>query len=357
MMSTTTMTGMTGMMGRARSTGEMRRAQTPFLSVLPPFATPTVSVIIPTKNEAKNLPHVLPRIPAGVTEVILVDANSTDGTEEVARSLRPDIRIVGQSGRGKGNALRAGFEAARGDIIVMIDADGSMAPEEIPAYVGALVAGADYAKGTRFVQGAGTDDMEFHRYLGNLGLTWSVRILFGGAYSDLCYGYCAFWRRVLPDLALTSDGFEIETEMNVRALKAGLRVVEVPSFESPRIYGTSNLNAIRDGFRVLGVILKERFTSNAAKKQATVGKAEKDEFTPAMELLLEEAASLARNRQHLPLSTYLKSVEAVKAASRMLLSIPVSDARTRRQQESYRQRGDSLWSFLEAGVDLQRDAS
>lgn len=247
-----------------------------------PFSVPrpTISVVIPTKNEARNLPHVLPRLPDMVDEVVLVDAHSTDGTVEVARSLRPDIRVVMQVGRGKGDALRAGFAAARGDIIVMIDADGSMAPEEIPAFVGILLAGADYAKGSRFLHGGGTDDMEVHRYLGNVGLNLLVRMLFGGNYSDLCYGYCAFWSRALPALDLKSDGFEIETEINVKALKCGIRVAEVPSFEAPRIHGQSNLHAVRDGLRVLRTILKERFASPTAEV-ATAELAE-NEFRPAI---------------------------------------------------------------------------
>jgi glycosyltransferase involved in cell wall biosynthesis len=222
------------------------------------FDIPNVSVVVPAMNEAKNLPHVLPYIPGWVHEIILVDGNSKDDTVAVAKQLCPDkLRVITQSGKGKGTALRDGFAAATGDIIVMIDADGSMLPQEIPVFIGALLAGADFVKGSRFMQGGGTDDMEFYRYLGNFGLTMIVRMLFGAQYSDLCYGYAAFWRRVLPKLDLQSTGFEIETEMNVRAIKANLKVAEVPSFEEERIYGTSNLNTLRDGFRVLRQIVKE----------------------------------------------------------------------------------------------------
>jgi glycosyltransferase involved in cell wall biosynthesis len=217
----------------------------------------TVSVVVPAKNEAKNLPFVLPRIPPWVHEVILVDGNSTDDTVAVARRLMPSIHIIGHERKGKGNALMAGFAAATGDIIVMIDADGSTDPAEIPAFVGALFAGAQYAKGTRFMQGGGTADMEFHRKLGNMAFVMLVKILFGGSYSDLCYGYNAFWRTTLNPLQLNCDGFEVETMLNVRALKAGLRIAEVPSFEYKRIYGTSNLHAIRDGLRVLRIIFTE----------------------------------------------------------------------------------------------------
>ena len=222
---------------------------------------PTVSVVVPALNEAANLPFVLPRIPSDVHEVILVDGHSTDDTVAVARALLPSIRIVPQQGRGKGAALRTGFAAARGDIIVMLDSDGSTAPEEIPAFVNALVGGADFVKGSRFLSGGGTADMPYYRKLGNFVFVALVRLLFGGRYTDLCYGYNAFWRRVVPVLALDGDGFEIETMMNVRALRAGMRVGEVPSFESRRIHGESNLRTIPDGWRVLKTIFKERFSS------------------------------------------------------------------------------------------------
>ena len=224
------------------------------------MSAPTISVIVPAMNEAANLPHVLPRIPADVLEVILVDGDSTDDTVAVARSVLPGVRIVKQHGRGKGAALRTGFAAARGDIIVMLDADGSTAPEEIPSFVRALTDGADFAKGSRFLAGAGTADMQLYRKLGNAAFVAMVRLLFGGRYTDLCYGYNAFWRQVVPQLGLDGNGFEIETMMNVRALKIGLRIVEVPSFESQRIHGESNLHTIPDGLRVLRTIVRERFS-------------------------------------------------------------------------------------------------
>ena len=220
-----------------------------------------VSVVVPALNEAQNLRHVLPLIPSDVHEVILVDGRSTDGTAEVARSLLPHVRLVAQPGRGKGDALRAGFAAATGDIVVMLDADGSTDPREIPHFIEALMNGADFAKGSRFLRGGGTSDMQSYRRLGNASFVIMVRLLFGGRYTDLCYGYNAFWRRVIPLLALDGDGFEIETMMNVRALKAGLQVAEVASFEHERIHGTSNLRTIPDGMRVLRTIFRERFGS------------------------------------------------------------------------------------------------
>jgi glycosyltransferase involved in cell wall biosynthesis len=218
---------------------------------------PSVSVVIPTLNEAANLGAVLQRMPTWVSQVILVDGHSTDGTVQLARRLMPDIEVLYQTGRGKGDALAAGFAAARGDVVAAIDADGSMNPDELLAYVGLLVAGADLVKGSRFIQGGGTTDMSLIRRVGNWVLLHLVRLLFGSRYSDLCYGYFAFWRDVLPELHPDVDGFEIETLINVRALEHGLKVAEVPSFEANRLSGASHLHAVRDGLRILRTIGRE----------------------------------------------------------------------------------------------------
>ena len=222
---------------------------------------PRVSVIVPALNEAENLQHVLPRIPDDIHEVILVDDHCTDETVQVAQQLRPSIRVVrNERVPGKGNALQVGFEAATGDILVALDADGSSAPEEIPLFVGALLAGADFAKGSRFIQGGGTSDMPWHRVWGNRAFVYTVRALFGGRYTDLCYGYNAFWAYTVPVLRLDGSGFEIETMMNIRALRAGLKIAEVPSFESARVHGVGRLVTIPDGWRVLKTIWRERTT-------------------------------------------------------------------------------------------------
>jgi glycosyltransferase involved in cell wall biosynthesis len=209
-------------------------------------------------NEAANLPHVFARLPDCVDEVIIVDGHSTDDTIAVARAIMPSVRVVLQDGRGKGNALACGFAAAQGEIIVMLDADGSTDPAEIPAYVGALLAGADFAKGSRFAAGGGSVDITPLRRIGNRFLNRIVNVLFGTRYTDLCYGYNAFWADVLPTLNVTCDGFEVETLMNVRVAKAGLAVAEVPSIEQERIHGVSKLHPVRDGLRVLRTIVRER---------------------------------------------------------------------------------------------------
>jgi glycosyltransferase involved in cell wall biosynthesis len=216
-----------------------------------------VSVVIAALNEAENLPYVFSRLPEGLHEVILVDGHSVDDTVTVARRLRPDVRILTQSGRGKGRALAEGFAACTGEIIVALDADGSTDPAEIPRFVSALCNGADFVKGSRFAQGGSSTDITRTRSLGNHALGAVVNALYGTRYTDLCYGYNAFWARCLPYLRVDCDGFEVETLMNVRIAKAGLIVHEVPSYEHLRIHGQSNLHAVRDGSRVLRTIVRE----------------------------------------------------------------------------------------------------
>ncbi|HZC28882.1 MAG TPA: glycosyltransferase family 2 protein, partial [Gaiellaceae bacterium] len=200
-----------------------------------------MSVVIPALNEARNLPHVFAELPPWIYEVVLVDGHSTDGTAEIASELFPAVRIIGQTGKGKGNALACGFAACRGDVIVMLDADGSADPAEIEAFVEALCDGADLAKGSRFLEGGGSSDITVTRRAGNWFFSSLVNLLYRTRYTDLCYGYNAFWRRYLPALQVDCDGFEVETLINIRAAKAGLSIAEVPSFERDRIHGRSNL--------------------------------------------------------------------------------------------------------------------
>src|SRR5918997_3108540 len=242
---------------------------------------PRVSVVVPTRNEARNREVVLPAIAAvrpAVHEVIVVDGNSVDGTIEAARRVLPWVRVITQTRKGKGNAMACGFAAATGDVIVMFDADGSADPAEIPAFVSALVAGADFAKGSRFTTGGGSDDITLLRRGGNAGLNGVANALFGTSYTDLCYGYNAFWSDLLPvldlpdpntpatdDTMLWGDGFEIETVLNCRIAAAGLRITEVPSVERRRIFGQTNLRTFVDGTRVLRTLLSEHRRAHRRK--------------------------------------------------------------------------------------------
>ncbi|MFG2029918.1 glycosyltransferase family 2 protein [Streptomyces sp. NPDC048825] len=236
----------------APSTHPLRRAE----DRPPPRAT--VSLVVPARNEARNIPWVLEQIPDCVDEVILVDGDSSDATVPMATHCLPTVRNIQQSGPGKGNAQRAGFRAATGDYVVMMDADGSMTPSEIPHYVHFLDHGFDFVKGSRFIAGGGSLDITPIRQLGNRVLLAAFNQLYGTSLTDLCYGFLAFRRSFLDLLDPQADGFEMETEMLAHALKAGLRITEVPSLELPRRSGSSNLHAISDGSRVLHTLFSER---------------------------------------------------------------------------------------------------
>jgi len=225
---------------------------------LPPQAR--VSVVIPAKNEAESIPGVLQRLPSWLHEVILVDGLSEDATSEVARSFLPAIRVVAQQGRGKGNALREGFARCTGDVVIALDADGSMDPREIDAFVAFLESGFDYVKGSRMIVGGSSTDLTTFRRFGNWLFRTLTNFLHRSRYSDLCYGYFAFRRGTIDALELHADGFEIETEISIKAHQAGLRTAEIPSREWPRRNGASNLNALRDGCRILFTILRTCFS-------------------------------------------------------------------------------------------------
>jgi glycosyltransferase involved in cell wall biosynthesis len=241
-----------------------------------PVTDPRISIVVPARNEARNLAVILPDLPADA-EVIVVDGNSADGTADVVARVRPDARLLQQTRRGKGNALIVGFEAATGDIIVTFDADGSADPQEIPLFVEALREGADFAKGSRVLPGGGSEDITLVRSLGNRVLTGTTNFTFRTRYTDLCYGYNAFWADVLPLLQLPSarpaiqdmlwgDGFEIETLINCRVAAAGLRIREIASVELMRRHGSSNLNATSDGLRVAWTIWTEHSRARRGRR-------------------------------------------------------------------------------------------
>jgi hypothetical protein len=231
---------------------------------------PKVSVIFPTLNEANNIPLIFPYIPLDiVSEVIVVDGRSTDNTVEVAKEYLPSVKIVMEKTPGKGAALRAGYKAATGDILMVIDADGSNDPREISRYVRALLEGADFVKGSRFAHNGGTTDMPRYRKFGNAVFVHMVNLLFDTGFTDLCYGYHAFWRYCLDLIDLENvDGFECDTTLYLRAVRERLRISEVPSFEGYRFYGEGKLKTIPDGWRVLTTIVREWVEHQQAMRKA-----------------------------------------------------------------------------------------
>jgi hypothetical protein len=229
----------------------------------------TTSLVIPTWNEAENIGPVLKQL-THFDDIVLVDALSDDGTVEIARRVRPDLRLVERAPAGKGDALRAGFAEATGDIIVIMDADGSMDPGEIDVFVAMIGVGFDLVKGSRLAVGGGSHDLTLIRHLGNAALCKVANSLFGTQWTDLCYGYLAFRRDCLPRMALTADGFEIESQILAHAAMAGLRIAEIPSIEMPRLTGESHLNARRDGTRILKAMLNARFSPRARRSAASL---------------------------------------------------------------------------------------
>lgn len=222
-----------------------------------PENCPSVTVLICTLNEGKNLPHFLLKIPRWVDEILLVDGHSIDNTVEVAKEIRPEIKVLYQPDKGKGNALRYGMQQASGEIIVTLDADGSTDPEEIPKFIEPLLDGYDFAKGSRFLDERPI--MSRLRRFGNWVLVTTVNILYGAKYTDLCSGYCAFWKKAIERVKLLSDGFEMEQEMNVKIKKAGLRVIEIPCADRGRLTGSSKVPIWKQGLKDLITIIRERF--------------------------------------------------------------------------------------------------
>lgn len=218
---------------------------------------PKITVLICTLNEEQNLPYVLPKIPEWVDEILIVDAHSTDNTVEVAKEIRPEVRVLYQPDKGKGNGLRYGIQQASGEIVVTLDADGSTDPEEIPKFIKPLLDGYDFAKGSRFLGHSLV--MSRLRRFGNRLFVWLTNILYGTKYTDLCAGLNAFWTKILQQIDLEGTSPLWEPTINIRLKKRGLKVIEVTQKDSGRIDGRCEARPLRQGLRILRIIIEERF--------------------------------------------------------------------------------------------------
>jgi glycosyltransferase involved in cell wall biosynthesis len=216
----------------------------------PTSSSNKISVIFCALNEEKNLPHVLLNIPKWVDEVILVDGHSIDNTVAVANKLLPSIKVLFQSGKGKGDALKCGVASATGDIIVTLDADGTYPSEEMPRFVDAILEGYDFSKGTRFMREKPAC-MSRNRQFGNKILAMATNFLFRSKYTDVCSGYYAFRKDLFKKLSLKSNGFEMEQELFVKVAKMKFKVTEVPHSYRRRLYGSSKTQDFRQGFKDL----------------------------------------------------------------------------------------------------------
>jgi glycosyltransferase involved in cell wall biosynthesis len=218
-----------------------------------------VSVIIPTRNEAENLPEVLQEVLKYADEVIVVDGNSKDRTQEVARSF--GVKVVQDNGLGKGDALRVGANAASGEILVFIDADQSHDPRDIPFLVRPIKNGhADHVHGSRML--GGSEELfstigEIIRLFGSCTITTLVNFRFRTRLTDTQNGFRALKRSVFHELNLKQNITTIEQEMVVETLRRGFRLLEIPTHEYRRNFGSSTISIWRVGFTYVATLLRQ----------------------------------------------------------------------------------------------------
>ena len=220
-----------------------------------------VSVIIPAKDEEETLGSVLDdlnktiaNLPMYEFEVICVDDRSKDATANIARSF--GARVIENTRKcGKGTALRAGFEAATGEVLVMMDADYSHRAEDMPRMLEALTEGVGLVIGSRVV--GGSEEYTHIRALGNVFLSATLGLCTRRYLSDALNGFKVFRRDVFTDFNYTSTAFEIEIEIIANTMRKGYRIAEVQSHERARAGGEMKSRAVRHGTRFLIRILWE----------------------------------------------------------------------------------------------------
>jgi len=231
-----------------------------------------VLVLLPTLDEEEALPQVLASIPNGELsakgisfDILVVDGGSEDDTLNIARQA--GCRVLSQESKGKGLGLRLGFDAflsGNYDRLVMLDADATYDPAEIPILLKALDKGADIVIGSRLRGKMEPDSMSHLNYLGNNILTWIAVCLYGAEVSDICSGFWGFTKNAIATLDLNSVSFEIEAEMYACAALAGLKVTHVPVSYRNRV-GEPKLGSLHDGTRILRKLLTRRFLQRVVK--------------------------------------------------------------------------------------------
>lgn len=205
-------------------------------------ARPTVTVVVPARNEAANILPVLARARPYADELLVIDGHSTDGTRDIATAC--GARVLLDSGRGKGDAIRQAIGEATGDILVFLDADGSHDPGDIPALVQPIVDGmADHVSGSRML--GGSDELhatihQFVRLFGSQVITLSINYSLNVRLTDCQNGFRAIRRTVATDLGLQEDITTVEQEMIIKSLRRGYRIAEVATHEYVRANGESN---------------------------------------------------------------------------------------------------------------------
>ncbi|VVB77122.1 Glycosyltransferase AglJ [uncultured archaeon] len=219
-----------------------------------------VSIVIPALNEERNMGPVLSGVKRQMSgynyELIVVDGHSRDRTADVARRMGAKVMY---DELGKGSALIRGLGAAKGEILVSMDADLSNEPRELKLLIDAIDIGYDLCTGSRFLMGGGSEDISSLRVFGNKFFVFMVNSLFSANYTDLCYGYRSFRKSAFAKLDLEEVGFGIETEINIKAVKKGLKIIEIPSTEKKRAAGEGKLTTFGDGFVILKTIIRNLF--------------------------------------------------------------------------------------------------
>jgi len=213
------------------------------------------SLIIPAFNEEKGLPLVIEEALGKVDEIIVVDDGSTDKTFEVAqRYASKGVRVIKhEHNKGKLAAIRTGIAAAKGDIIILTDADYTYPAKYLPRFISEIENGADLVIGSRFM-GEGNRDIPFLNCIGNLLFSFLASYISCLNLTDAQSGYRAFRKRDFPKLDVKAKSLEFETKQTVKAAKLGYKIVEFPIDYRPRV-GQSKLNPLIDGYKMFRSIL------------------------------------------------------------------------------------------------------
>jgi len=220
-----------------------------------------ITIVVPCRNEARNLELLLPRAVGIAEELILVDGHSTDNTKELAEKY--GAKFVLDNGLGKGDGVRVGYKEASKDVCVFIDADLSHDPETIPELVAPILENeSDLVLASRMR--GGSDEfiatfMELIRLAGNMGATWLINLRCKLRLSDSQNGFRACRTDLLRMLDLNSKKHTIELEMDMRAARAGARITEIAAHEHERKYGESMLSIRKQALLFLWVYIRECF--------------------------------------------------------------------------------------------------